>query len=404
LLDRRRAWALKREALGRIWAAARSSVRSAADAALSADPVLHAFAAFTVAVEQHGEGWQSWPDGLRHPDGSGWPRFRQEHGDRIAFHAWVQAEVAAQLAALATEVTVLGDLAVGTDPAGFDAWYWQDVFVLDGTRIGAPADLFNTLGQDWGLPPLDPWRLRAHRYEPFVRMLRCGLGVGHGLRIDHVMGLFRLFWIPAGAAPVDGVYVRQPADELLALIALESARASAWVIGEDLGTVEPGVRETLAAHGLLSYRVMSLEEAPPETYPERSLATVSTHDLPTIAGFWTGTDLADQERLGLQPPVEETRAARARFAHRIGVAEDGPVADAVVAAYEELARSPSLIVLAQVEDAGLVAERPNMPGTTDQWPNWSLALPAPIEEVLATELAARVADAIACPAEPGRQG
>jgi len=393
-IDRRRVWALKREALDRIWSLQGHDARRAeAEVRMAADPVLRAFAAFTVAVERHGEPWSAWPVELRRPDGPGWPAFVAQHADRVAFEAWVQGAVDEQVGRLAAEIPVVHDLAVGTDGAGFDAWYWQDLFVLDGTRIGAPGDEFNTQGQDWGLPPMDPWRLRAAGYEPFVRMLRTAFSAGAGLRIDHVMGLFRLFWLPAGRGAADGVYVRQPTDDLLALVALESTRAGAFVVGEDLGTVEPGVREALAERRFLSYRVMSLDDSPVEHYPAQSLASISTHDLPTVAGLWTGTDLADQERLGMRPPVEETHAMRAGFGHRIGVAPDAPVEDVVVAAHRTLARARSRIVLAQLEDAALVAERPNMPGTTDEWPNWSLALPHPIEDVLASGTAAAVADA-----------
>jgi 4-alpha-glucanotransferase len=311
----------------------------------------------------------------------------------------VQSLVDQQLAATEAAVPLVHDLAIGTDPEGFDAWYWQDLFVLDGTRIGAPADQFNTLGQDWGLPPIDPWRIRAAGYEPFVRMLRSALAHGSGLRVDHVMGLFRQFWIPPGADARDGVYVRLPAQELLALVALESQRAQAYVVGEDLGTVEPGVRDVLAEHRILSYRVMALDDTPVEHYPVEAMASFTTHDLPTFAGFWTGSDLADQERLGLQPNAGDTHAARARLSAQVGASDDTPVEEVARRAYGLLARAPSRIVVAQLEDAAKVAERPNMPGTTDGWPNWSLALPEPLEDVLARPLAGEISHLLARPPE-----
>ena len=394
LIDRDAVWALKRSALERIWAATRPSARPAADAALSADPVLGAFARFTTALEAHGPCWTRWPGELRHPSGPGWSRFGRDQADRIAFHAWCQQLVTDQLAALQATVPVMHDLAIGTDPLGFDAWFWQELFVLDGTRVGAPADEFNTLGQDWGLPPLDPWRLRSAGYEPFLRMLRSAMAVGSGLRIDHVMGLFRLFWIPPEMGAADGVYVRQPTDDLLALVALESERAGAYVVGEDLGTVEPGVREVLADRRLMSYRVMALDDAPVDHYPTDSLASVGTHDLATVAGLWSGQDLADQQALGMDPPVDATHEQRRRFGERIGVGQDAPIGEVVVAAHRQLGEAGSRIVLGQLEDAALVPERPNMPGTSEGWPNWSLALPDPLEVVLATDLAAEVADAM----------
>jgi 4-alpha-glucanotransferase len=302
-----------------------------------------------------------------------------------------------QLAAAQSTIPLVHDLAIGTDPEGFDAWYWQDLFVLDGTRVGAPPDQFNTIGQDWGLPPVDPWRLRAAGYEPFVRMLRSALAHGSGLRIDHVMGLFRLFWIPPDEDPAAGLYVRQPADELLALVALESQRAQGFVVGEDLGTVEPGVREVLAERRVLSYRVMALDDTPVEHYPVEAVASFTTHDLPTLAGFWSGTDLADQQRLGMEPNVEDTLAARARFASQIGADDGTPLDEVVRRAHESLARAPSRIVLAQLEDATGTTERPNMPGTTDGWPNWSLALPAPLETVLDLPLTGEISHTLATP-------
>jgi 4-alpha-glucanotransferase len=399
LIDRTQVWALKREALERIWAVApgRQPTTTATATATAPDPVLDAFAAFTAAAELHGGEWTGWPADLRHPQGAGWAAFTAEHADRIAFHRWVQHLVDGQLAAAQAAVPLVHDLAIGTDPQGFDAWYWQDLFVLDGTRIGAPPDQFNTIGQDWGLPPMDPWRLRAAGYEPFVRMLRGALSHGSGLRVDHVMGLFRLFWIPPGQEPGAGAYVRQPAEELLALLALESRRAQGFVVGEDLGTVEPGVREALGERHVLSYRVLALDDAPIEHYPVEALASFTTHDLPTVAGFWTGSDLEDQDRLGMQPNVEDTHKARARFADQIGAGDDTPLDEVVRRAHTLLARAPSRVVVAQLDDAATVAERPNMPGTSDEWPNWCLALPRPLEAILDEPLTTQIADALVHP-------
>ncbi len=394
-IDRTEVWRLKRAALEHLWAVPHSPSRTEAEEAMADDPILAAFAAFSAAVDVHGGTWSRWPAELSHPGGTGWGAFTRDSADRVAFHAWLQGLVAAQLAGVQAEVPLLHDLAIGTDPEGFDAWYWQDLFVLDGTRVGAPSDQFNTAGQDWGLPPMDPWRLRAAAFEPVVRMLRGALEHGSGLRIDHVMGLFRLFWIPPGRGPGDGVYVRQPAADLLDVVALESVRAGGFVVGEDLGTVEAGVREELGRRRVLAYRVLTLGDEPPASFPEQSLASASTHDLPTVAGLWTGRDLAAQKEIGLAPNVEDTVAAREQLRDRLGVDDDAPVGEVVVGTYRLLAAAPSRVVVAQLEDAAGVEERPNMPGTVDTWPNWRLALPRPLEAVLEEETTSAVASALA---------
>jgi 4-alpha-glucanotransferase len=291
-------------------------------------------------------------------------------------------------------VAVVHDFPIGVDPDGADAWAWQDVLAT-GASVGAPPDRFNRRGQDWGLPPFIPHRLRARRYEPIMQTIRGAFRHGGGLRIDHVMGLFRLFWVPRGAAPTEGAYVRYRADELLAIIALESQRAGAFVVGEDLGTVERGVRERLAALGVLSTRVLWFESAPPRTWPELALATATTHDLPTVAGLWSGADLAAQRRLGLEPNADAFAENRRRLAALSGVSEDGRAEDVIAGTYRALAAAPSTVVTATLDDALAVEERPNMPGTTREWPNWSLALPVPIETLEEAPLARTIASALA---------
>lgn len=202
----------------------------------------------------------------------------------MGFHEWLQWLLDEQLARVADELCPIQDLPIGFDPDGADAWVWQDLLAA-GVRIGVPPDPFNAGGQDWGLPPFVPGRLRTARHEPFIATIRACLRHAGGLRIDHVMGLFRLFWIPPGLTAAEGAYVRYPAEELLAIVALESQRARAVVIGEDLGTVAPGVRERLAAQQILSSRLLWLESEPPARYPPLSLAAVTTHDLPTIGGL-----------------------------------------------------------------------------------------------------------------------
>ncbi|HVW37287.1 MAG TPA: 4-alpha-glucanotransferase, partial [Pirellulales bacterium] len=217
-----------------------------------------------------------------------------------------------QLARAASELPFVQDLPIGIDPGGADAWVWQDV-LASGCSVGAPPDMLNTQGQDWGLPPFIPHKLRSAGYRPFIETIRATLRHSAGLRIDHVMGLFRLYWIPQGFGADRGAFVRYQADELLAIVALESQRAGAFVVGEDLGTVEPGVREAMTEHGMLSYRVLWMEDEPPEEYPELAMVAVTTHDLPTIAGILSGSDLAAQRSLGLAPNEAAMRRLREKL-------------------------------------------------------------------------------------------
>jgi len=209
------------------------------------------------------------------------------------------------------------------------------------------------------------------------------------------MGLTRLFWIPPGGGPGDGTYVRYPASELFDILALESVRARAYVVGEDLGTVEPWVRDEMAARDMLSYKLMWFESRPPSQWPARSLAAVTTHDLPTVAGLWSGRDLQDQTAAGVVPNTESTEGLRRRLVEWLDVSADAPVEQVVEAAYQLLAGSPSALVAATLEDALAVEERPNIPGTRDTWPNWSLALPRSWDDIRADPLVERVAKVLA---------
>jgi 4-alpha-glucanotransferase len=379
-IDRDAVWALKREALEACFAVAGDDPAFGAWRE-AAGPSPDAWAHWCARAERDGSDWRAWPASTGAPDPG-----------RVAFHAWLQWQLERQVAAV--PLPVVHDLAVGFDPGGFDAWAWQELLALD-ARIGAPPDEFNRAGQDWGLPPFVPWRLRAAGYGPFIETLRSVLRDAGGLRVDHVMGLFRLFWVPPGAGPADGAYVRYPAADLLDLLALESTRAGAVVVGEDLGTVEAGVREELADRAVLSMRLLWFEDEPPARWPERALSLVTTHDLPTVAGVWTGSDVEDQRAAGVPVAEEGAAALRRRLAVATGLPDDAPVADAVVAAHRALAASPSALVAATLEDALQVTERPNMPGTVDSWPNWSLALPKPLEEVEADPVVGAVGDALA---------
>lgn len=378
-IDRDAVWKLKGEALEKLWATFADD-GSFARYRREQGPALREFGTFCALAERHGAGWQGWPTEYRRPESADVARFAAERADRIGFHEWLQWLIDEQLARAAPALRLMQDLPIGVDPGGADAWAWQDVLTT-GASVGAPPDHHSTGGQDWGLPPFVPHRLAAHGYEPFIQTIRAGLRHAGGLRIDHVMGLFRLFWVPRGLTPHEGAYVRYPADDLLAIVALESQRAGAIVVGEDLGTVEAGVRERLAEHAILSYRVVWFEPEPPARYPELALAAVTTHDLPTIAGLWTGADFQAQAATGREPDRAAFGEMRERLRQLTCVAEDAPVAEVIERLHERLAEAPSVIVNATLDDALAVPERPNMPGTVDEWPNWSIALPEPLEAI-----------------------
>ncbi|HEV8586510.1 MAG TPA: 4-alpha-glucanotransferase [Methylomirabilota bacterium] len=390
-IDRGRVFDLKMEALERIWEAGPPADTELDRYLHERDASLRDFSIFCVLSERHGRGWRAWPAEYRRPDSPEVARFAEAHASRVRFHQWVQWLLDRQLAAACAEIGIMQDLPIGVDPDGADAWAWQDVLAT-GTSVGAPPDRFVTRGQDWGLPPFVPHRLRALAYGPFVETIRAGLRHARGLRIDHVMGLFRLFWVPHGLPPAEGGYVRYPAQELLAIVALESQRAGATIVGEDLGTVEDGVRETLAAHGVLSYRVMWFEDHPPARYPALAMAAVTTHDLPTVGGLWTGADFAEQRALGLGGSDDPHEGTRARLAELTGRARDAAVTEVIEAAHARLAEAPSLLVTATLDDALAVRERPNVPGTSLERPNWSLALPLPLERLETSPLARRIAE------------
>jgi 4-alpha-glucanotransferase len=355
---------------------------------------LRQFAIFCALAESHGPNWRAWPAEFRHPDAPAVARFAGAQGGRVRFHEWLQWLLDVQFARAAAEIRLMQDLPVGVHPDGADAWAWQDV-LAQGVSVGAPPDSFNTQGQDWGLPPFVPHKLRAASYEPFVQTLRAAMRHAGGLRIDHIMGFFRLFWVPWGTPPVHGAYVRYPVRELLAILALESQRAGAVIVGEDLGTVEPGVREELAARQVLSIRLVWFEPEPPARYPRLALSAVTTHDLPTIAGLWSGTDLQEQYAVGLRPNEAGTRALRARLGRLTGLPEDADLGEVVLRTHRLLAQAPSMLITATLEDALAIPERPNMPGTSTERQNWSLALPVPLEAIQAHSLPRAVAEVLA---------
>ncbi|HKW59648.1 MAG TPA: 4-alpha-glucanotransferase [Candidatus Dormibacteraeota bacterium] len=295
------------------------------------------------------------------------------------FEVWQQFHLDRQLARASREIGLITDVPVGFASDGFDGHRWRDYIAPD-MRVGAPPDEFFRDGQDWGLPPINPWKYSEARWAPFVDAIRSAGRHAAGVRLDHVMGLFRLFWIPAGMTAAQGAYVKYPARAFLALLANESRRAKAFIIGEDLGLVEPVVRRQLNEKGSLSYRLVWFESSEPKTWPRDAVAALGTHDLPTVAGIWTRSE-----------PEHRLHHLRDKLVALTKLPDDTPPVDVAVAVYRHLARGRPRIVLASIEDALGVHERPNVPGTTDEFPNWRLALPLPLEEVVRADGVLRIA-------------
>ena len=362
-IDRDAVWTLKRAALRAVFDAAAND--EAESWCQHQGVATQDFATWCALAETYGRDWRDWPDDMHHPDSAGVARFVAEHPDEVRFHGWLQWALDSQLRHATAGMTVLQDLPIGVDGGGADAWAWQDV-LADGVLIGAPPDAFNAAGQDWGSPPFVPARLQQAGYEPFVQSVRATIAGSGGIRIDHVMGLFRLWWLPEGESPANGAYVRYPSDELLDIVSLESHRARAIVVGEDLGTVEAGVREELARRRVLSYRLLWFEDTDPASWPELSLAAVTTHDLPTVAGVWTGADAVDE--------------FRDRLVAGAGLDRSASVEQAAVAAHRMLGRAPSMLLSATLEDAVGVRVRPNVPGTKNP-ANWCRRLPVAVEDL-----------------------
>ncbi len=356
-------------------------------------------------------GWPAWPEAWRDPGSAEVRRFRDEHAARIEFFEYLQwqadlqlGEVAARARSLGLGVGLYGDLAVSIDRGGSEAWAHQDLYAL-GASIGAPPDAFNMLGQNWGLPPPIPARLRAHAYAPFVATLRRCMRHMGALRVDHVMALMRLYWIAPGTDAREGTYVHYPLDDLLGLLALESVRHRCMVVGEDLGTVPDALRTALEELGVLSYRLLLFERdadgdfKPPSAYPAQALVAASTHDLPTLAGFWEGHDIVLREALDLFASDNARRdevVARAQTRVRLllllereGLLPAGATADPQslpemtsalsIALHELLARTPCKLMLVQLEDVAGARDQVNVPGTTTQHPNWRRRLALSLE-------------------------
>ncbi len=421
-IDRDASWAAKRAALARLHAVPRSAEREAAYAAYREreGSGLTDFATWCALAEQHGGDWREWPEQLRHPRSAAVSDFRAGHETEVDFHRWLQWLTDEQLAATqdaarraGMALGVVHDLAVGVDPGGADAWVLQDVFA-QGVTVGAPPDPFNQLGQDWMQPPWRPDRLAEAGYAPFRAMVSTVLRHAGGLRVDHVIGLFRLWWVPAGAPPVAGTYVYYDHEALVGILALEAHRAGAVVVGEDLGVVQPSARSYLAERGILGTSVLWFEfefdadgrPLRPERWRELCLASVTTHDLPPTAGYLAGDHIRLRESLGLltRPLAEELAAAGVELGAwlqelrwRWALGPDASEEETVAALHRYLTWTPSRLLSVALTDAVGDRRTQNQPGTIDEYPNWRVPLTGPdgrpllLEDVLASERAARLA-------------
>src|SRR5271156_723713 len=424
-IDRDSVWVAKRAALKLVHRVPRSAGRELAYAAFREREgrALDDFATWCALAEKYGGDWHHWPSFLRHPAGAGVARFVEKHSEAVDFHRWMQWQLDEQLAAAQSQAVragmslgIMHDLAVGVHPNGADAWALQEVLAL-GVTAGAPPDEFNQLGQDWSQPPWRPDRLEEQEYQPFRALIRTVLRHAGGVRIDHIIGLFRLWWIPRGDSPTQGTYVRYNHEAMIGIVALEAHRAAALVVGEDLGTVEPWVRDYLRAHGVLGTSILWFEldrdgaggPLPAERWREYCLSSVTTHDLPPTAGYLAGEHVRLRALLGLltRPADEELAAAEAERAAWIGelrrvglLSKHADEEQTVLALYQYLGRTPSRLLGLALTDAVGDRRTQNQPGTTDEYPNWRVPLSGPdgqsvmLEDVFTDPRAIALAEAM----------
>lgn len=426
LIDRDAVWELKKQALEIVHQVPLTPGRRAAycDFLAAQGQALEDHALWCALAEVHGPRWRTWPEGLRDPRSPQSGRARAGLLERVDFHcrlAWLTDTQLATAQAAAREsgmaVGIVHDLAVGVHPDGADAWAQQDAFA-QGMSVGAPPDAFNAHGQDWGLPPWRPDALAASGYAPYRHLLRGLLAHAGALRIDHVMGLFRLWWVPEGRPPTEGAYVSHDAEAMLAVLVLEAHRAGAVVIGEDLGTVEPGVREALARRGVLGTSVLWFERdwggtgrpLAPERWRRDCVATATTHDLPSTAARLTGDHVTLRHRLGLLARELEQELAQDAadtaewlgYLARLGLLPEGEGDEeaAVRAVHRFLLRTPARMVGVWLPDTVGDRRPQNLPGTWDQYPNWRLPVadadghPVTLEEIAASPRLHRLMDVL----------
>jgi glycogen debranching enzyme GlgX len=403
-----------------VWQRKRAMLHAAFKPNVSAPmpPALRQFATFQAITESLGTSdWRNWPTELRHPDSPGTTQFASQHEQAVQFHAWMQILADQQLAQAAASSRRDGlslgfyrDLAVGAAPDGAEAWAAQDT-LMHGVSVGAPPDTFSVNGQVWSLPPPNPMAMRGDGFSAFNALLVANMRHAGALRIDHVMGMRRLFVVPDGASASDGAYIDYPVTDLLAQIALESQRASCVIVGEDLGTVPEGMTDQLAASNILSYSVLWFQREddhilPPAEWPRLAAACVSTHDLPTLAGWWNATDIAEKRRLSLptDPQAETARtaakAALIEMLHDQGllnapVDPAQPMPDSVAAAIHAfVAATPALLALIQADDLAGETVAVNLPGTDKERPNWCRRLDSDVVDLCRTPLARAILGAM----------
>ena len=371
------------------------------------NPELTLFATWMAIAEDSGiPDWRKWPAEMQAPDTPTVVSYRTARADRIDFHRWLQFVMERQLAATAQRARSLGmqigvyqDLAIGTSPGGSDTWSFPDLF-LRGAAVGAPPDPYSAIGQNWGLPPISPRALEARRYRYWIQLLRRAFEHAGALRIDHVMGLFRMFWIPDGGTGKDGAYVRFDAQAMLGILALESVRHGALVVGEDLGIVPAEVPPALRKWGMLSSKVLLFERdrdgfKPPARYPALALATANTHDMSPLAGFWSENDIELKRRVGLLLTSAEVRREKrqrmrdkAALLTRVGLAPPRHYEEAhfprrlTAAVHTALCSTPSALVGASLDDLTGETEPVNVPGVEqDKYPCWRRKTRVTMEEI-----------------------
>jgi (1->4)-alpha-D-glucan 1-alpha-D-glucosylmutase len=351
-----------------------------------------------------GDNWMRWSDEFRDPASPAVHDFARADPLAVAFHEFLQWEADAQLAACAAAARDAGmavglylDIAVGAGPESTEGWSEQ-TNIVPGFHIGAPPDAWNESGQDWGLAVFNPYALRRSSYQAYRRILRAVMRHATALRIDHVLGFYRLFLVPAGGVPNDGVYLRLPAAELCNMLAEESNEQRCLIIGEDLGTVPEDFPGLLAAHNILSCRLLIFSRdgdrfLSPEEYPRNALVSVATHDLPPLLGFIEGTDIEARKALGVYADERHYRQAHDERAHErqrlreainaAGFATGDDVTGIIAAAHGFLARTPCALLLVQMEDLAMEREQPNVPGSDDHYPNWRRKLSRDLEAIFA---------------------
>ncbi|AQP44997.1 4-alpha-glucanotransferase [Tessaracoccus flavus] len=422
IIDRNAVWPLKIEALRIVHRAGLRPGRQIAldDFRAREGEGLRKFALWSTLCTVYGQRWPMWPEELRRPDSPAVAEFAAEHAEEIDFYEWLQWTAQTQVSAAQTAADEVGmpvgivtDLAVGVHRWSAETWMMPDVFA-EGMSVGAPPDQYNQAGQNWGQPPWRPDRLHELAYEPFRQMVSAALRRVGGARVDHIIGMFRLWWVPEGLGPKHGTYVRNNHEAMIGILALEAQRAQALIVGEDLGTVEPWVRDYLARRGILGTSVLWFESdhhgqpLDAQWWREYCMASVTTHDLPPTLGYLAGDHVRLREDLGLltEPLDVELEHARREQSDWLGkLVWEGLLADehrsdpteVMLALHRFLLRTPSKVLLASLTDAVGERQTQNQPGTIDEYPNWRVPLRdlsgerISLEDIFEAELPRRLA-------------